>query len=59
MIQRERLTATFDGEFVVFRIGMRINTFWKIHRWCPVVQAMPRTARRVGNPPCAIHEGLR
>jgi hypothetical protein len=42
MIQRERLTATFDGTFVVFLIGMRINTLWKVHRWLPITRAMPR-----------------
>jgi hypothetical protein len=42
MIQRERLTATFDGDFVVFLIGMRINTLWKLHRWLPLTRAMPR-----------------
>jgi hypothetical protein len=42
MIHRERLTANIDGDFVVFLIGMRINTWWKIHRWFPVSQAMPR-----------------
>ena len=42
MIQRERLTATIDGDFVVFLIGMRINQLWKIHKWWPVAAAMPR-----------------
>ena len=42
MIQRERLTATFDRDFVVFLIGMRINTLWKLHRWLPLTRAMPR-----------------
>lgn len=42
MIRHERLTATLDGEFVVFLIGMRINTPWKVHRWLPVARAMPR-----------------
>jgi hypothetical protein len=38
----ERVTAKVSGEFVVFRIGMRINTFWKVHKWLPVFLAMPR-----------------
>jgi hypothetical protein len=42
MIQRNRLTATLEGEFVVFLIGMRINALWKLHRWLPVTRAMPR-----------------
>lgn len=42
MINRERLTASIDGDFVVFLIGMRINAWWKVHKWFPVSQAMPR-----------------
>lgn len=38
----ERTTAELGDEFVVFRIGMRINSFWKLHRWLPVFRAMPR-----------------
>ena len=42
MIRRERLSATVEGSFVVFLIGMRINKPWKVHKWWPVAQAMPR-----------------
>ena len=42
MIRPERLTATLDGDFVVFLIGMRINSPLKIHKWLPVARAMPR-----------------
>jgi hypothetical protein len=42
MIHRERLTATIDGDFVVFLIGMRLNQPWKVHKWWPVAAAMPR-----------------
>ena len=42
MIHRERLTASIDGDFVVFLIGMRLNQPWKVHKWWPVVSAMPR-----------------
>jgi hypothetical protein len=38
----ERVTAELDGDFVVFRIGMRINTLWKVQKWLPVFLAMPR-----------------
>ena len=38
----ERVTADVDGDFVVFRIGMRANVLWKVHRWLPVFLAMPR-----------------
>ena len=42
MIRNERLTASLDGDFVVFLIGLRINKPLHIHKWLPVVQAMPR-----------------
>jgi hypothetical protein len=42
MLQNEKMTAQIDGEFVVFLIGMRINQFWKVHKWLPVVRAMGR-----------------
>lgn len=38
----EQVTAEVDGDFVVFRIGMRINAVWKVHRWLPVFLSMPR-----------------
>jgi hypothetical protein len=38
----ERMTAEVEGDFVVFRIGMRINTLWKIHRWLPFFRAMSK-----------------
>ena len=46
-IIRERMTAQVDGEFVVFLIGMRINRLWKVHKWLPVVMAMPRMLREL------------
>jgi hypothetical protein len=42
MIHHERLSATLDGEFVVFVIGMRINKVLQVHKWLPVATAMPR-----------------
>jgi hypothetical protein len=38
----KRMTASIEGDFVVFLIGMRINHFWKIWKWWPVATAMPR-----------------
>jgi len=35
-----RMTAHMDGDFVVFLIGMRINKWWKLHLWWPVLRAM-------------------
>ncbi len=39
---KEKMTADMEGEFVVFLIGMRVNTLWKIHKWLPVTLAMQR-----------------
>jgi hypothetical protein len=41
-IRAERVTAEIDDEVVVFLIGMRVNRFWKVHRWLPVFLAMGR-----------------
>ena len=40
MIQSGRFSARMDGDFVVFLIGMRINSLLKIHKWLPVTHAM-------------------
>jgi Domain of unknown function (DUF4188) len=47
MIRRERLFANVEGSFVVFLIGMRINSLWKVHKWWPVAQAMPRMLKEL------------
>jgi len=44
---RERMTADVDDEFAVFIIGMRINRFWKIHKWLPVALSMPKMVREL------------
>ena len=36
-----RMTHQYDGELVVFLIGMRINQPWRPRRWLPVFLAMP------------------
>ncbi|MDE2079751.1 MAG: DUF4188 domain-containing protein [Burkholderiales bacterium] len=51
MIHRERLTATLDGDFVVFLIGMRINQPLRVHKWLPVARAMPRMLRELHRQP--------
>ena len=42
-----RWTASADGNFVVFIIGMRINRWWMIHRWLPLILAMGRMIREL------------
>jgi hypothetical protein len=40
-IIRDRVSASIDGDFCVFIIGMRINRWLKVHKWLPVALAMP------------------
>ncbi|MGO9623897.1 MAG: DUF4188 domain-containing protein [Steroidobacteraceae bacterium] len=47
MINRDRLTASLEGGFVLFLIGMRINHPWAIHKWGPVAAAMPRMLKEL------------
>src|SRR6476660_2178017 len=62
---RSRMAAEIDGDFVVFLIGMRINKFWKVHKWLPVFWAMPRMLRELAGRPDSgllgfrFHNGLR
>ncbi|MFZ6773586.1 DUF4188 domain-containing protein [Undibacterium sp. SXout7W] len=51
MLHRERLTATLEGDFVVFLIGMRINKPFHIHKWLPVASAMPRMLKELHSQP--------
>ncbi|MBR7779891.1 DUF4188 domain-containing protein [Undibacterium rugosum] len=51
MIKRERITATLEGDFVVFLIGMRINKPLLVHKWFPVAQAMPRMIKELSRQP--------
>jgi len=46
-ILADRITAEIDDEVVVFLIGMRINRLWKIHKWLPAANAMPRMVREL------------
>lgn len=47
----ERMTVDFEGDFVVFLIGMRINKFWKFHKWLPVAAAMPKMLKELSGKP--------
>ncbi|MEV4346363.1 DUF4188 domain-containing protein [Actinoplanes sp. NPDC049596] len=40
-------TAEMEGDFVVFLIGMRINKWWKLHKWVPVSMAMAPMLREL------------
>lgn len=47
----QRMTVQFEGNFVVFLIGMRINRWWKFHKWLPVALAMPRMLKELAQKP--------
>jgi Domain of unknown function (DUF4188) len=51
MIRSERLTSTFEGKFVVFLIGLRINNPLLVHKWWPVTRAMPRMLEELNRQP--------
>lgn len=42
-----RTTAAAEGEVIVFIIGMRINNFWAVRSWWPVMTAMPRMLKEL------------
>ena len=42
-----RYSATLEGQFVVFLIGMRVNRLWALHKWVPVAWAMPPMIREL------------
>ena len=64
-IIKDRMTAAIDGDFVVFLIGMRINTPWKVWKWLPISQSMPRMLAELQRDPALgllhsrSHFGLR
>jgi hypothetical protein len=47
----QRMTVQMDGDFVIFLIGMRINRWWKIHKWLPVATAMPKMLKELSTQP--------
>ncbi|MGY9050550.1 MAG: monooxygenase family protein, partial [Rhodobacterales bacterium] len=49
----QRMTAQIDGDFVVFLIGLRINTPWKVTKGLPAVRAMPRMLRELDSRPAS------
>ena len=51
MIHRDRLTASLEGGFVIFLIGLRINKPLLVHKWWPVASAMPRMLKELYRQP--------
>jgi hypothetical protein len=46
-----RMTHAYDGELVVFLIGMTINRWWRFDQWLPVFGAMPGMLRELMTDP--------
>lgn len=46
-----RLTHDYDGELVVFLIGMRIRQWWRPRVWGPVFATMPPMLRELSRDP--------
>jgi hypothetical protein len=42
-----RVTAHIQGDFVVFLVGMRVNSFWKPHKWLPNLRAMSKMLKEL------------
>ena len=58
-IFKERMTTEIEGEFVVFLIGMRVNNWWKVHKWLPVFKAMPQMLKELSADPNSGLMGFR
>ena len=57
-IRTGRQTASIEGSFVVFIIGVRINKLLAIRKWMPVVQAMgPMLKELYSNPELGFLDG--
>lgn len=50
-VEPGRMTHQYDGELVVFLIGMTINNPWRLDRWLPTFLAMPRMLRELSRDP--------
>lgn len=46
-VQAGRYRADFPDGTVVFLIGMRVNSFWRLRAWLPVFMAMPQMLREL------------
>ena len=56
-VYQGRYTAKVPSSFVVFVIGMRINSFWAVRKWWPTVMAMPPMIRALDAEPAKGYLG--
>lgn len=50
-VRAGRFAAVPTGEVTVFLTGMRINKWWRVGQWLPVLLAMPRMLNHLANHP--------
>ena len=51
MINKQRMEPLVDEPFIVFIVGFRINNYWKLHKWLPVVRAFKRMLKELDRHP--------
>lgn len=54
-----RMTHHYEGELIVFLIGMRFNKPWRIDKWMPAFLAMPRMLTELSKDPDSGLMGFR
>jgi hypothetical protein len=54
-----RMTHRYDGELIVFLIGMRFNRPWRVDKWLPPFLAMPRMLAELSRDPASGMIGYR
>ncbi len=50
-IHKGLYAGRIEGDFVVFLIGARLNRLALVHKWLPVVRAMPRMLKELAGRP--------
>ncbi len=50
-ITPKRMVATPEGDLVVFLFGLRINTWWKVHQWLPLLLSIPKIFKQLKQNP--------
>lgn len=58
-IVAERSTHSHDGAVVVFLIGMRVNSWWRVSDWWPTLMAMNPMMRELHADPTSGFLGFR
>jgi len=46
-LAQDRMVADCEQDIVVFLFGLRINNWWKVHQWLPLVLAIPKILKQL------------